>query len=154
MSRIRSRGNRDTELALIRVFRAQGITGWRRHVEIRNAERGARNEAVRVAKASFRTPRSAFRVFSVRPDFVFPRLRVAVFVDGCFWHCCPLHATKPRNNAAFWQKKLASNQTRDQLVTQTLRSAKWRVLRLWEHELARKYEARLVARLHHALKVE
>ena len=153
MSRIRSRANRDTELALVRMFRAHGITGWRRHVEIRNAERGARNKEVRVAKASFRTPGSALRAFSVRPDFVFPKLRVAVFVDGRFWHCCPLHATKPRNNATFWWKKLASNTASDRFMTRTLRLAKWRVLRLWEHE-PRKFEARLAARLRHALKVE
>ncbi len=72
---------------------------------------------------------------------------LAVFVDGCFWHACPLHATKPRNNAAFWRKKLAVNQARDRLVNRFLRQAGWRVLRIWEHELAQKREARLVARL-------
>jgi len=56
-------------------------------------------------------------------------------VDGCFWHGCPIHATKPRNHAAFWQKKLAGNQVRDRKVTRTLRAAGWRVLRIWEHEL-------------------
>ncbi|MEW6301828.1 MAG: hypothetical protein AB1705_00040 [Verrucomicrobiota bacterium] len=80
----------------------------------------------------------------VRPDFVFPKLRVAVFVDGCFWHGCPLHATKPRSNAAFWRKKLASNQARDRLVTRTLRRRGWRVLRIWEHDLARKRQGRLL----------
>lgn len=122
MSRIRGRGNKDTELALIRIFRAQGITGWRRNQS----------------------------VFG-KPDFVFPKLRLAVFVDGCFWHCCPIHATKPRNNAPFWRRKLATNQARDRLVTRTLRSADWRVLRLWEHELARKCEARLLRRIRRAL---
>lgn len=128
MSRIRSRGNRETELALLRVWRAQRITGWRRHREIR-------------------IPHSALRTFRVRPDFVFPQLKLAVFVDGCFWHGCPLHATKPRHNAAFWRQKLAANKTRDRLVTRTLRRAGWRVLRIWEHELARRREARLLARL-------
>lgn len=122
MSRIRSRGNRDTELALASLFRKHGITGWRRHQP----------------------------VFG-KPDFVFPKLRLAVFVDGCFWHACPLHATKPRNHAAFWRKKLAANQARDRKVNRTLRAAGWRVLRIWEHELARKREARLVVRLHKAL---
>lgn len=151
MSRIRSRGNQATELALVRVFRAAGITGWRRHVQIRNAEGGVRNQAARVAKAPVRTSRSAFRVFSVRPDFVFPKLRLAVFVDGCFWHGCPLHETKPRHNAAFWRAKFASNKARDRLVTRTLRQNGWRVLRIWEHDLARKREARLLGRLRRAL---
>ena len=122
MSRIRSRGNKDTELALMRVFRAQGITGWRRHQA----------------------------VFG-KPDFVFPKLRLALFVDGCFWHACPLHTTKPRNNAAFWRKKFAANQTRDRLVTRTLRARSWRVLRIWEHELARRDRARLLRRIRNAL---
>ena len=128
MSRIRSRGNKDTELALIRVFRAHGITGWRKQQEVR-------------------IQKSEVRILKVRPDFVFPKLRLAVFVDGCFWHGCPQHATKPRTNAAFWRKKFAANRARDVLVTRTLRRNGWRVLRIWEHELARKHEARLVARI-------
>jgi DNA mismatch endonuclease (patch repair protein) len=71
----------------------------------------------------------------VRPDFVFLKLRVAVFVDGCFWHGCPRHATEPRNNAAFWRKKFAANKSRDRLVTRALLRASWRVVRIWEHEL-------------------
>ena len=122
MSRIRGRGNKDTELALIRIFRAHRITGWRRH-----------------------------RPVFGKPDFVFPRLRIAVFVDGCFWHGCPQHATKPRNNAAFWQRKFTANKARDRLVTRTLRSRGWRVLRIWEHELARKNERRCVRCILHLL---
>jgi len=83
----------------------------------------------------------------VKADFVFPKLKVAVFVDGCFWHGCPKHATKPRNNAAFWRKKLAANQTRDRQVNRTLRAAGWQVLRIWEHELAKRNGCQLVARL-------
>ena len=59
-------------------------------------------------------------------------------MDGCFWHGCPQHGTQPKGNAAFWRRKIARNQVRDRLVTRTLRSANWRVLRIWEHELARK----------------
>ena len=132
MSRIRSRGNKDTELALVRVFRARGITGWRKQQEVR-------------------IQKSEVRILKVRPDFIFPKLRLAVFVDGCFWHGCPQHATKPRTNAAFWRKKFAANRARDVLVTRTLRRNGWRVLRIWEHELARKHEARLVARIRRAL---
>jgi DNA mismatch endonuclease (patch repair protein) len=145
MSRIRSRGNKDTELALIRVFRAHGITGWRRQVEVR----GQRVEGRR--KAAARTSDLTPRTFRVRVDFVFPTRRLAVFVDGCFWHGCPRHETKPRNNAAFWRRKFAANKARDRLVTRTLRQGGWRVLRIWEHELARKREARLAARLRRAL---
>jgi DNA mismatch endonuclease, patch repair protein len=78
MSRIRSRGNKDTELALVRVFRAQGITGWRRHLEVRGQRVEGRG------KAAARTSPLTLRTFRVRPDFVFPRQRLAVFVDGCF----------------------------------------------------------------------
>jgi DNA mismatch endonuclease (patch repair protein) len=98
--------------------RRHGITGWRRNQ----------------------------RVFG-RPDFVFRGLRLAVFVDGCFWHGCPKHATTPRNNSDFWQTKLAANQARDRLVSRTLRRDGWRVLRVWEHELTRRNDARLVQRI-------
>jgi DNA mismatch endonuclease (patch repair protein) len=147
MSRIRSRGNRATELALVRVFRAHHITGWRRQRMIRgNVQRPTSH----VERSKLSVGRWKFS-FRVRPDFVFPKLRLAVFVDGCFWHGCPQHETKPRNNAAFWRKKFATNKARDRLVTRTLRKNGWRVLRLWEHELARKREARLVRRIQAAL---
>ncbi|MFO1512293.1 MAG: DNA mismatch repair protein Vsr [Verrucomicrobiota bacterium] len=87
----------------------------------------------------------------MRPDFVFPQVRLALFVDGCFWHGCPKHATKPKNNRAFWRKKLAGNKARDALVTRTLRRAGWRLLRVWEHELAKKNEERLVRRIQKTL---
>jgi DNA mismatch endonuclease (patch repair protein) len=73
----------------------------------------------------------------VRPDFVFRQVRLALFVDGCFWHGCPKHATQPKDNHSFWKNKFAHNKARDLLVTRTLRSAKWRVLRIWEHDLHR-----------------
>lgn len=118
MSRIRGRGNRDTELAMVKLLRRHRITGWRRH-----------------------------QVLFGKPDFAFKKERLALFVDGCFWHCCPKHATKPRNNAAFWQKKLSANKVRDLLVARTLRKQGWRVLRIWEHELAQKNEARIVRKV-------
>jgi DNA mismatch endonuclease (patch repair protein) len=89
----------------------------------------------------------------VRPDFVFPKHRLAVFVDGCFWHGCPEHATWPAHRAAWWRRKIEGNQARDRLVTRTLRKSGWRVVRVWEHELARKREERLVARLRRAFGV-
>src|SRR5450759_4891870 len=99
---------------------AHGITGWRRGAKLTG-----------------------------KPDFVFSKLRLAVFVDDCFWRGCPRHFIKPRNNAAFWRKKIAANQARDRRVTRTLRAQGWRVLRVWEHELARKNERRLFARVNH-----
>ena len=98
MSRIRGRGNKETELALVQMFRAEGITGWRRHTALVG-----------------------------RPDFAFRDQRVVVFVDGCFWHGCPKHSNMPGNNRDFWMKKLTGNQIRDRLVTWTLRRDGWRV---------------------------
>ena len=118
MAKVRSHGNKATELALINFFRQNKIAGWRRHQ----------------------------KVFG-KPDFIFPKSGLATFVDGCFWHGCPKHATKPRNNRAFWKNKFARNKARDRLVTRTLRAHGWRVLRIWEHELAKKNEARLLRRI-------
>lgn len=68
-----------------------------------------------------------------RPDIMFTRLRLAVFLDGCFWHGCPEHGTTPRVNQPYWSAKLARNRSRDELVTRSLEDAGWRVLRMWEH---------------------
>jgi DNA mismatch endonuclease (patch repair protein) len=129
MAAIRSRGNRATELRLIAVFRAHGITGWRRGASLRWQGEGGRLKA-----------------FRVKPDFVFRSQRLAVFVDGCFWHGCPVHGTQPRHNAKFWRDKIARNRARDRLVTRTLRARGWRVIRIWEHELKRRNERRLIRR--------
>jgi DNA mismatch endonuclease (patch repair protein) len=146
MSRIRSRGNKDTELALAKLFRRNKITGWRRHIQISTSPRPSpqRGEGVRV-----------------RPDFVFRQARLAIFVDGCFWHGCPKHGTQPAGNRSFWKKKFARNQTRDRLVNRALRRAGWRVLRIWEHALrqatkrqatkGKRNEARLLRRIRRAL---
>ena len=122
MSRIRGRGNKDTELALAKLMRRHGITGWRRNQP----------------------------VFG-KPDFIFPKLRVAIFVDGCFWHGCPKHATQPKGNRTFWKNKFTRNKTRDRVVNRGLRQRGWTVLRIWEHELRRKNEGRLLRRIHLAL---
>ncbi len=66
----------------------------------------------------------------------FTRARLAVFVDGCFWHCCPLHATQPKNNAEWWSAKLAANVARDRRQEAQLQKAGWTVVRVWEHESA------------------
>lgn len=69
-----------------------------------------------------------------RPDIVFTRQRVAVFIDGCFWHCCPQHGRQPTVNEWYWSPKLRRNVERDREVTAALEHAGWRVVRLWEHE--------------------
>ncbi|MHB1430996.1 MAG: very short patch repair endonuclease [Streptosporangiaceae bacterium] len=70
----------------------------------------------------------------VRPDIVFTARKVAVFVDGCFWHCCPEHGTKPAANTWYWEPKLRRNVERDRAADTALRAAGWTVVRLWEHE--------------------
>lgn len=71
-------------------------------------------------------------------DAAFTRVRVAVFVDGCFWHCCPLHQVHPKTNADYWRPKLERNVERDRQVDEALASAGWLVVRVWEHEDAEK----------------
>lgn len=69
-----------------------------------------------------------------RADIVFKAARIAVFIDGCFWHSCPIHATSPRSNSDWWRAKLDDNRQRDERTNQTLADAGWLVLRFWEHE--------------------
>lgn len=69
-----------------------------------------------------------------RPDIVFTRARVAVFVDGCFWHRCPEHGSSPKSNADWWRRKLDANVRRDRTTDEALAEAGWMVLRIWEHE--------------------
>src|ERR1035437_4658058 len=106
MSRVRSRGNKKTELALLSLFRQHRISGWRRHLALPGT-----------------------------PDFAFPRARVAVFVDGCFWHACPRCGTRPANNAEFWKAKFVANRRRDRIVGEKLRERGWTVVRIWQHQL-------------------
>jgi DNA mismatch endonuclease (patch repair protein) len=76
-----------------------------------------------------------------RPDFVFSRLKVAVFVDGCQWHGCPDHYVRPRTRNDFWGKKLSGNVLRDSRQTLELERMGWRVVRVWEHELKQEPES-------------
>ena len=124
MSLIRGRGNFSTELGLVRLFRQHGITGWCRHAP----------------------------VFG-RPDFVFRKERLVVFVDGCFWHQCPQHSRIPVNNRIFWKRKLGKNVQRDRLVTKELRAKGWRVLRVWEHQLKKSSQKKCHHRILSLLKV-
>jgi DNA mismatch endonuclease (patch repair protein) len=120
MSKVRSRGNKATEGALMRLLQMGRITGWRRHVTIFG-----------------------------NPDFVFPKMRLAVFVDGCFWHGCAKHGSHPSSNRTFWQKKLGRNKVRDRLVNRTLMAKGWRVLRIWQHEF--REPVKVVRRISRAL---
>lgn len=122
MSRVRSRGNQTTEKQMVALLREHGLTGWRRH----------------------------FSVFG-KPDFLFLKERLALFVDRCFWRGYPIHGAKPKQHAKFWRDKIARSQARDRLVTRTLRARGWRILRVGEHEPPHKNKKRLLARLRRAL---
>jgi DNA mismatch endonuclease, patch repair protein len=118
MKLVKGHGNRSTEGRLESMFRFLGITGWRRRQRLPG-----------------------------RPDFVFRRSRIALFVDGCFWHSCPRHYTTPVVNAAFWRRKRHDNVARDRRVDAELRQLGWRVIRIWEHELRPRNETTLGRRL-------
>jgi DNA mismatch endonuclease (patch repair protein) len=82
----------------------------------------------------FRVDRAPVKGLRSRADIVFGPARVAVYVDGCFWHSCPEHGTKPKANAEWWEQKLKRNQERDTATDRTLREHGWKVVRIWEHE--------------------
>lgn len=106
MSKVRSKGNKSTELRLIKLFKENGITGWRRNYSVEG-----------------------------RPDFVFMKQRITVFVDGCFWHGHNCRNTRPSDNADYWQRKRERNMKRDMDITALFEKRGWRVLRIWECEL-------------------
>jgi DNA mismatch endonuclease (patch repair protein) len=106
MAAIRSKGNRETELKLVAILRAAGITGWRRHQSLPG-----------------------------RPDFIFRAKRLAIFVDGCFWHGCPQHGRMPEANGRYWREKIARTIGRDRAVVRRLKADGWRVIRFWGHSL-------------------
>jgi DNA mismatch endonuclease (patch repair protein) len=83
----------------------------------------------------------------IRPDVVFTRTEIAVFVDGCFWHGCPAHGRPPKTNAGYWEAKIALNRDRDTRQTRMLRECGWVVLRIWEHELPAAAAARVAQAL-------
>ena len=82
----------------------------------------------------YRLDRAPIRGMRRRADVVFGPAKVAVYVDGCFWHSCPEHATVPKNNREWWIEKLAANVARDRDTDRQLREAGWEVVRVWEHE--------------------
>ncbi len=116
MAAIRSKGNKNTELKMAHILRTHGITGWRRH-----------------------------QALPGRPDFTFRRERLALFIDGCFWHGCRSHCRMPKTSREYWDPKIARNKRRDREVNALLRVKGWRVHRIWEHAL--QTPRRVVSRL-------
>jgi len=138
MSRIRGRGNKRTEIDVIRLLHKSGIKGWRRHQTIRFAENKSRG-----AKSS-----DGIKFKSqVHPDFSFPKLKIALFIDGCFWHGCPKCYRIPKSRKKFWSAKVLRNKERDKFQTSALRRSGWRVIRIWECALKPKTFQRLAKKL-------
>ena len=106
MQAIRAKGNKSTELKMVKLFRENNITGWRRHLPLPG-----------------------------KPDFTFRKEKLTLFVDGCFWHRCPKCFRDPKTNAEFWKNKIEKNVKRDRKVTNELKQAGWSVVRLWECQL-------------------
>lgn len=109
MGQVRSKQNKSTELKFIEILNNLSITGWRRNYPL-------------VGK----------------PDFVFPKNRVAAFIDGCFWHGCSKHCRMPSSNKDYWERKIGKNVQRDRKINKELRAKGWKVIRFWEHDLKRK----------------
>ena len=108
MSRIRSKGNKSTELKMRMILVRGGISGWQIQ------------------------PKG----ITGNPDFVFPGTSTTVFVDGCFWHGCPKCGHLPKSNTKYWQTKILRNIERDKRLRSQLQQEGWKVVQIWEHELA------------------
>jgi DNA mismatch endonuclease, patch repair protein len=106
MASIRSKGNATTEGVFLHILRMARISGWRRHYKLAG-----------------------------KPDFVFPLQRLAIFIDGCFWHGCPQCYRLPDDNRPYWREKVQTNRARDKRNARSLRTKGWKVLRFWEHSL-------------------
>ena len=109
MSRIRSQGNKETEVALLSILRTNKISGWRRHLPLPG-----------------------------KPDFTFRKEKLVLFVDGCFWHGCPSCYRRPSSRTSYWDRKFRRNKRRDREVGRVLEIKGWRVIRIWHHELRRR----------------
>lgn len=109
MKCVKSSGNKSTEIKLIQYFNSHHITGWRRHYKVKG-----------------------------HPDFVFLRKRIAIFVDGCFWHGHDCRNTRPAENAEYWEKKRKKNIQHDKEITELFEARGWTVIRIWECELKKK----------------
>ena len=118
MRNVKSAGNKSTELRLIAFFMVNGIHGWRRNYKVKG-----------------------------HPDFVFPEKRIAVFVDGCFWHGHECRNITPSDNAEYWRKKREKNIKHDKEVTNAFEIRGWTVIRIWECELQKKNREKLEEKL-------
>ncbi len=118
MRAVKSSKNKSTEEKLIAYFKENKITGWRRN----------------------------YKVYG-KPDFVLPDLRIAIFVDGCFWHGHNCRNTHPEQNKEYWQRKIGRNMARDKEVTDHLERLGWNVIRIWECEFLKKNRGLLEKRL-------
>lgn len=118
MSRVRSSGNKSTELKLIEYFSSNHITGWRRKYKVKG-----------------------------HPDFVFLDRKIAIFVDGCFWHGHDCRNTRPADNADYWIKKRERNVQHDKEITALFEQRGWTVIRIWECELKKKNKSLLDQKL-------
>lgn len=118
MAAVKSKGNRSTERKLRMRLAQRGIGGWRLHAAD----------------------------LPGTPDFTFDREKVAVFVDGCFWHGCPRCCRMPQANADYWMTKIEGNKRRDRSVDRKLKQMGWKVARLWEHQI-RNDPAKALARI-------
>lgn len=115
MSKVRSKKNKSTELKLIQIFKENNIHGWRRNYNVKG-----------------------------HPDFVFLEKRIAVFVDGCFWHGHDCRNTRPKDNQEYWTKKRERNMKHDREITEYFENKGWIVIRIWECELKKeKYMSKL-----------
>ena len=114
MSAVHSKQNKTTELRLIEIFKEHKITGWRRNYKVKG-----------------------------HPDFVFLDKKIAIFVDGCFWHGHDCRNTHPSDNQDYWQKKRERNIRHDKEITALFESRGWTVIRIWECELKKKNETTL-----------
>ena len=123
MRAVKSRNTKSTEQTLLKLFVENGITGWRRGYDVKG-----------------------------HPDFVFLKKRVAIFVDGCFWHGHDCRNTRPSDNAEYWQKKRERNIQHDKEVTAAFEKRGWTVLRIWECELKKKNQAKTIERVAQAIK--
>ncbi len=113
-----SKNNKSTELKLIDVFKENGIVGWRRNYSVKG-----------------------------HPDFVFLDKKIAIFVDGCFWHGHDCRNTRPSDNADYWTKKRERNIKHDKEITELFEQRGWTVIRIWECELKKKNRAQLIEKI-------
>lgn len=118
MKRVKPSGNKTTELTLIDIFKTNGITGWKRHYNVKG-----------------------------HPDFAFVDKKIAVFVDGCFWHGHDCRNTRPESNKEYWDKKRDRNIQHDKEVTKRFSDRGWIVIRIWECELKKKNREALMEKL-------